>query len=259
MADSTKARLIDGWWVWNDGSRVRNISGGQQAAPQAGTNPQAGTDPQAGTQTAGQTPQAGAGQQAGNGQPDLAALQAQIASLTEQVTALNGEAGGYRKRLRDVEKERDDLKAAAEAVAAGKQGPDADLDRERKAREKAESERDGLRADLHEERLRNAVISQAATLGVLNPEDAYRLIDRDALVTDDSGKPTNAEDVVKTLIQAKPYLTRASGGTTATGAPTTQNGKQPDLTLEDVRGMSEDQIRQNWEKVRPVLEAQRGH
>lgn len=46
----------------------------------------------------------------------------------------------------------------------------------------------------------------AATLNIIDPDAAVRLLDLDALEYDDNGKPTNAEKLLEKLIKQKPYL-----------------------------------------------------
>ncbi|HJW82826.1 MAG TPA: hypothetical protein VJ754_00850, partial [Anaerolineae bacterium] len=67
-----------------------------------------------------------------------------------------------------------------------------------------------LEEELRTERVKGAVEKAARAAGVVEDavSDAYALIDFAMLEFDDDGQPTNVEDAVKSLVKAKPYLTR---------------------------------------------------
>lgn len=49
----------------------------------------------------------------------------------------------------------------------------------------------------------------AAQYNLADPDDAFRLLDKDAIEFDeDSGQPTNIEDLIKDLAKQKPYLVK---------------------------------------------------
>lgn len=56
------------------------------------------------------------------------------------------------------------------------------------------------------ERLRSAVISEAAQLGFRDPSDAYRLLDAAGIEYEEDGSPKNLADQLKALLAQKPYL-----------------------------------------------------
>jgi len=52
----------------------------------------------------------------------------------------------------------------------------------------------------------NDVTIKATSLGIIDPDAAYKLIDKKSLEFNDDGKPTNTEELLKSLIKEKPYL-----------------------------------------------------
>ena len=56
---------------------------------------------------------------------------------------------------------------------------------------------------------RYEIVRHASRLGFADPEDAYRMIDSDALTFADDGVPTNTEAKLAELLEAKPYLRAA--------------------------------------------------
>lgn len=69
-------------------------------------------------------------------------------------------------------------------------------------------------------RIRTEVERQARALGIVDEDAAYRLLDLDALAFGDDGAPTNAEKLLKALLDAKPYLKAPEQGTRPGVQPT---------------------------------------
>lgn len=69
-----------------------------------------------------------------------------------------------------------------------------------------EKERDALHAQVRQLQLRSAVAERARTAGAVLADDLYRFIDTDAVETDDSGNPTNIDQIIADLKQTKPAL-----------------------------------------------------
>lgn len=96
---------------------------------------------------------------------------------------------------------------------------EADLsDKEKAERKAAKSEKSTLtlKEQLHNERVSNAILAQAARMSFTDPADAEALIDMDLVDYDEDndGRPTPAsvEKALKALAKSKPYLT-SKGGT----------------------------------------------
>lgn len=77
-------------------------------------------------------------------------------------------------------------------------------------------------AELARDRLLRAEVRVAAAqLNVVDPTDAYRLLDVAAVTYDDAGEPTNVEALLKALVEAKPYLVKSDA---REGIPGTRRG-----------------------------------
>lgn len=90
-------------------------------------------------------------------------------------------------------------------------------------REKAHTEAE---AKLKRLQVSQAIERAARKHNARNPEVVAKLIDQDALEFNESGEPTNAEDLVKALLKAETYLVGTGNGTT-TGVPATPRGSAP--------------------------------
>lgn len=148
------------------------------------------------------------------------------------------------------------------------------LDAERKARDKAEkelkkrddaelSEVDRLKKQLgerdeadklrdaaeKESRVKVAAIGAAARLGFADPDDALRLMDRNAIKFDDAtGQPTNVAELTADILKTKPYLASAAArpaGSIDLGG----GGTTPAYTKEQLAKMTPEQIADNWPAI----------
>ncbi len=79
--------------------------------------------------------------------------------------------------------------------------------------------------ELQETRNRQAIERAAVKAGAADPDDVYRLLDPSEFERDDSGKLTNADDLVKALLKAKPYLAGKSNGTSGVPSTPRSNGQ----------------------------------
>lgn len=169
------------------------------------------------------------------------------------------------RALRTIKKQRDEVKAAREEARELKERLDA-LEADKRKRDdadKSETEKAlarleeltkahadaAAKAEAAEAKLRQVqidrAIEQAATKhGARNPAVVAKLLDRDALELDDSGVPTNAEDLVKELLKAESYLVGSdaddSGARRSGVPPTPRSSGQP---------RREDKVKENEEKL----------
>ena len=75
----------------------------------------------------------------------------------------------------------------------------------------------------------NDIAAKAAKLGIIDPDAAYKLLNRSELEYGDDGAPTNTETLLVALLKEKPYL--AGGGASAMNpAKSSGNQKDPILT-----------------------------
>lgn len=72
--------------------------------------------------------------------------------------------------------------------------------------EKLNGDNENLKKENMQIRKENAVVTEALKQGVTDTEAVVKLLDMDSVKLSDSGKVENAEQVVKDLITAKPYL-----------------------------------------------------
>jgi hypothetical protein len=120
------------------------------------------------------------------------------------------------------------------------------------AQERAETEA----ARAAEFQLQYEVALRAGRLGIRDPSDAVRLLDWDALEFNEVGDVTNMDDVLTRLMTAKPYL--KSGPVQAiTPAEVSNPGKErapgAELTIEQIRRMTPQEINARWSEVQAVL------
>lgn len=106
----------------------------------------------------------------------------------------------------------EDLKAKAQKFDELEQANATELDKAKVAREKAEKERDDALAAVKESKLAAAVIGAAAKKNIVDPDAALALLDRSTLTLDAAGTPTNVDEALTQLLEAKPYLAAANGG-----------------------------------------------
>jgi hypothetical protein len=153
------------------------------------------------------------------------------------VRKLRAEAAEYRKRLRDLESK---VRADEEAKMT---------EQEKLQKRLVELERKEIeyQQSLQARALEYEVKLQAAQLGIVDAEAAYKLINLAEIEFDDSGKPVNVDRVLRELISTKPYLV----GFHQQMSPT--NPAKKTLTLDDIRRMPEDEINKRWDEVKKVL------
>lgn len=143
------------------------------------------------------------------------------------------------RALKTIQKLRANEKAAKEAARTAAKERDELRAKQKKADDEQLSETERLRArtteleaaaaakdrELQETRNRTAIERAATKAGVVDPEDVHRLLNADSFEHDETGNVTNAEQLVKDLLKAKPYLAAKVG---ANGVPPTprSNGTQ---------------------------------
>ena len=118
------------------------------------------------------------------------------------------------KAQRQAAESRIELKAIRDAEQTK---ADAELDettRLTKRQKELELEVEKLTKQARRAVLEAAIVKQAITLGIHDPDAAVKLLDTDELELDDEGEPKNVESALKALIKAKPYLaTKPEAGT----------------------------------------------
>lgn len=95
-----------------------------------------------------------------------------------------------------------------------KEHEDAQLTETEKLRKQladVEASRTQLEREHQESRARSAIEREAAKAGFADPADAWGLLDHAELTYDENGAPSNAEALLKKLVEAKPYLAARRG------------------------------------------------
>lgn len=150
----------------------------------------------------------------------------------EYVETLRGENASRRQHEKDLEAELQKYKDAeterAKAEMTEAERAKAEAEEEKKAREAAETA-------LVNERKRNAVISEAAKLKFLDPEDALAYIDVEDIRMTDDGRPhkTSVESAVKKVADEKKYLISGTGS--ADGGTRGESPKSSDQQMKEIQ------------------------
>jgi hypothetical protein len=114
------------------------------------------------------------------------------------------------ERLRAREREQAaELKAGRDAQQRLKELEDRDLNERQRLerdRDEARARAERLESENRETRLRIEVERAARKLGAVDDEAVVALVDRGQLEVDADGRPTNAERVVKELLEKRPFL-----------------------------------------------------
>ena len=82
----------------------------------------------------------------------------------------------------------------------------ADLEKALNERQTFEQELAKLRESIKQERIKNAFITAATNANIAYIDDAYRLADLSAVTIDEDGNVVGMEDVIKALVEHKPFL-----------------------------------------------------
>lgn len=138
--------------------------------------------------------------------PSVEELQATLDRERKERQDANKEAQSIRAKLRELEKADEERRKAA-------------MTEEEKAKAELEAlraEAASLKAERQSMLVSAAVQSAALKVGIVDPEAAIKLLDPSALKLDADGRPTNAEDALRELAKAKPYLLGQTGGSSTT-------------------------------------------
>lgn len=140
-------------------------------------------------------------------EPTVDELRALLDKERKDRQEANKEAQTMRAKLRELEKAEEERTLAAMS----------EQERIKVELEAARTELETVKAARLEAMLKADVATAAAKHGIVDTEAAYKLMDREKIKFDETGAPTNVQDVIAELAQAKPYLTLA-GGTGFTNA-----------------------------------------
>lgn len=159
-------------------------------------------------------------------------LQAQIAKMEKALKDANKEAATKRKRLDELEQaEQERAKASMSEMDRLK----AQIAENQKFLADAKAAQEKAQAEATQARIKSAVVSVAATMGFQDPEDAYALIDRQA-VTVDGDKISGVSESLAALAKRKPYMLKSTSP-----RPPQVNATNPGEQAQE--GMTDEQIR----------------
>jgi myosin heavy subunit len=171
------------------------------------------------------------------------------------VKKLRGEAATHRTKLRETEERMAKLE---KKLAEEEKKKLSDSERTQVELQETKDELAKLQADLdqrsqlsREVQLEADVVKIAVLpdLGIVDPDAAYKLLDRDALEFDDeTGRATNIREVLDALVEERPYLV-ATGEKKPpkVGATNSERQKGKALTREDIARMTPDEVNELWE------------
>lgn len=131
------------------------------------------------------------------GEAEVEAIRADPAGAARREAKLRAEAADYRRKLREVEQERDELKRAG-------------LDDTERAVAEAEARGRAAAEAEHARRTLEAEIRAAAAGKLQDPADAIRYLDVDDLLARDDAARELPKAITK-LLDDKPYLAVANG------------------------------------------------
>lgn len=152
-----------------------------------------------------------------------------VAKLRREAAAYRREAGELKARVSDFEAQR---MSEAEKLQA----------QTKAAQEAAER----AQAELRATRAQAALATAASKVGV-DVELVGRLVD---VEFDEEGKPVDIETALQSVLSKWPHLKPAAAVPAATNP-----SRKAQLTLSDVRKMSESEINSRWDEVQKVLAA----
>lgn len=105
--------------------------------------------------------------------------------------------------------------------------------------EKAEAETKANEAIVkaNQRLVKSEILNKAGSLGVIDTDAVYRLLDKDDIDIDDDGNITGVEEAVKALITAKPYLIKKTSSDENNKSGDDQQGtnnKKKSVSLNDL-------------------------
>lgn len=134
----------------------------------------------------------------------------------------------------------EDLKAKASKLDELEAQSKSELDKALERAAALERERDEAKLAAQETTLRSAIISTAAGK-LADPTDAIALIDRSAIEFGEDGSPKNVEDLISSLLEAKPHLA-AAGGARGSSADQGARGNGSQISRDQLKTMKPGEI-----------------
>lgn len=188
--------------------------------------------------------------------PETDADPAGGAPTDPETARARADAAKYRTQLRETQKSLKELQDAA------KEKEDAEKTELQKVIDRATLLESQLREKDEKVKhltLRQEVLLAAGSQSIIDPDGAYRLLDTAQVEYDEEGNPTNIDDLLTKLVEAKPYLKGSGSGGGAPRPKSSTSTSHPDgdkkrpLTKADVEAMTDDEVNARWDEVQLVL------
>lgn len=158
-------------------------------------------------------------------QPSLDELLEREKHKDASLKRANKEAKDYRIQLEALKKSQAELLKFKEATEAEKLTADEKQERARQTLEQQladlQKRYDDTSRQSQERIVNYEVRLQAARMGIVDPDVAAKLLDWSEIEYGDNGSPTNVEDLLKGLLDAKPYLKAQQGRIASTSGGAT--------------------------------------
>lgn len=174
--------------------------------------------------------------------------QRQLDELRAALKKANAEAASHRHKANELDR----LKAETEAAKLS------ETEKLQKKLAELQSQHDNVTRQSQERIINYEVRLQAATMGIVDPDAAAKLLDWSAIEYNDDGSPTNIDDLLKKLAKAKPYLVGKPAAPTSGGAtnpPRSQSSAPPPLSREAISRMTPDEYNARRAEVQAWLAA----
>lgn len=206
-----------------------------EAAPQSEMDTTAETNETLATEPTNEKPQS---------QSSLDDLSRELETVRSALKKANAEAAKHRKDAKE-------LAAFKEQIESEKLSQQEKL--EKKLADLQKTHDDHL-LRTQERIVTTEIRAQAASLGFADLSDAIRLIDRSELEYDDDGAPTNAKEVLESLLKAKPYLAPKQQGkpapaVSATNPSRSQSSNATVLSWEIISKMTPEEYNRNRAEI----------
>lgn len=183
------------------------------------------------------------------GSGDQASSQEDGKRTTDELARARSEAAKYRTDLRASQARLKELeKKEQERTEAEK----SELQRATDKAQALEAEVAKRDDRIKELRLAQEVSRVAAKMDIVDPEAAFTLLDKGA-VQYEGDQPQNIDDLLTTLVEAKPYLKRTGRKAPEVSPTSPDSGKKKPLTRADVEKMTDDEVAARYDDVMAVL------
>lgn len=120
--------------------------------------------------------------------------------------------------------------------------------------DKNEQTREDLQQQLQQQKKEDEIEKALLKNKARNPQAVKALLDDDSLDLTDDGELKGLEDQLKTLQENESYLFEDEDTGSKAGNDFKGGGNEGKLTMQQIDGMSEDEINDNWDEVKTVLE-----